>query len=702
MKLRSLLPVLALFAFACGSREKPWNLLVVTLDTTRADALGCYGNAGIRTPHLDRLAREGIVFENAMTAVPITTPSHSTIFTGTYPLAHGVRDNGRFKLAPSSSTLAERLHERGFATGAAIGAFPLTKNWGLDQGFDFYDDHITVATEDEGGRRRVPFKMFFDERPASRVNDAILPWLREHGQKQFFAWVHYWDAHQPHVPPPPFSDLYPHNLYYGEIAYVDQAVGVLFEELRRQGVDGRTIVLVVGDHGEGLGEHEEDTHSMLLYEATLHVPMILKFPGGPAGLRIAERVGTVDIVPTLLDLLGLPADGEAQGRSLVTAVTNPEAVPGDRRAYYSETLSPRLSYGWGEQRALFLEQWKLLFGPRIELYDLRKDPSEIHNLAPSAEASRLEAALQTFVDRHARASAASAVSEVDAETRSRLAALGYLSLAGEAPSVEERLRRDGDAPQDHISQVSIWSRCKSSLEKGDFLAARELAVLLIQRDPHNPFYLALMVSAELGLGRVREAATIAESGPISQPNADNYQRVATELFAGGDRERGIALARRVAKEAPSAAILYLVAEMSGAQGDAAGHEKELRAALALDAAFGPARRSLAILLATAGRDEAAEAEFREMVTRQPLDPISHLNYATFLMAKQRYPDAERELDRSIELDPVYWKAQIARVVLLKATGRGEAAHELAQRIAVESPDAQLAEQARRLVEGVQP
>ena len=693
----SLFASVALFTSACR-RGNDWNVLVVTLDTTRADALGCYGNRASSTPHLDRLAQEGVLFERALTAVPITTPSHSTIFTGTYPLAHGVRDNGRFRLAPSATTLAEVLKERGFATGAAVGAFPLTRNWGLDQGFDFYDDHVAIASEDEAGRRIGPVHMFFDERPATRVNDAILPWLREHGRSRFFAWVHYWDAHQPHVPPPPFSDLFAQNLYLGEIAYVDQAFGVVMDELRRLGVADRTLVLVVGDHGEGLGEHGEVTHSMLLYDATLHVPLLLSIPGGPRGVHIAEQVGTIDIVPTLLDLLDLPPLPGVQGRSLADLIAHPERPPENRRPYYAESLSPRLSYGWGEQRALFTEHWKLLFGPRIELYDLAQDSHELHNLAPADPTTRLTSALESFVDKNARASAAGAVSEIDSETRNRLAALGYLSGAGEQVEIEERLRRDGDPPQDHIGSVSIWSQCKASIERRDFLAARELAQVLVSRDPQNAFYRALLATSELGLGRISVAATVAEDGPISSQNSEIYLRIASSLFSSGSEPRGLALANQLAAQAPSAAAHYILGEMHNALGESSEYERELRAALDLDANYGKARQSLAILLVGSGRAELAEVEFRELATRQPLDPTARLNYATFLLAQKRYAEAEQELDRALDLAPTYWKAQLARVSLLLATERTVEARELAARIAARCPDPRLAAQARQLAE----
>ncbi len=656
----------ALAAAACAPGPRP-NLLVVTLDTTRADRLGCYGCAAARTPTLDRLAAEGTLFESCLSAVPITTPSHSTIFTGTYPQAHGVRDNGRFRLPPAAVTLAEVLKGQGYVTGAAVGAFPLTREWGVDQGFDLYDDHVTVGQEDERGNRVPARRMFFEERSAVRVNEAILPWLRENARRPFFAWVHYWDPHQPYLPPPPFSELFAHDLYQGEIAYVDRALGVLLAELERQGVAGRTVVAVVGDHGEGLGEHGEETHSMLLYDATLRVPLVIRVPGQPGGRRVRERVGTVDLMPTLLELLGVEPPAEVSGRSLVKAMSGRAGGGDEGGTYYAETLSPRLSYGWGELRAVYSGQHKYIHGPRQELFALDRDPGELVNLAPGGGADRLRAELVGLVGRHARPTARAAVVEVDADTRDRLAALGYLSGEGDdAGWVEEALTSAGDPPQQHIANVSRWSACKQALELGDSLRGRDLALELVASEPGNPFYRSLLVVALSGLGRLDQAAAVAEEGPVTAQNDAVYLQLAQALFSAGARPRAEALARRVVGQRPSADAHYLLGEMRAALGDPEQHESELRAALVADPGHLRARRSLAVRLAESGRGPEAEAELRRLVAQTPLDPAAHLNLATLLLKEGRYGEAAGPLDRALELDPGYCRAHLAMVAMYVA------------------------------------
>ena len=299
---RRVLPcLLLLLVSACGgggaSAGRPWNVLLVTFDTTRADHIGCYGNERIQTPTLDGLAKDGVRFARALSAVPITEPSHSTIITGRYPIAHGVRDNGLFVLGDDQLTLAEILKSHGYDTAAAIGAYPLLSRFGLNQGFDLYDDHLTGIYEDWRGERTVPKQeLFFDERRAAQVNEAILPWLEEHAKtgdgKPFFAWVHYFDAHQPFDPAPPYDQLYADDLYDGEIAYADSRLGFLLDRLKQLGELDRTLVVMTADHGEGLGEHDELTHAILAYDSTLHVPLIIRPPGrlSPARDR-GQRLG---------------------------------------------------------------------------------------------------------------------------------------------------------------------------------------------------------------------------------------------------------------------------------------------------------------------------------------------------------------------------------------------------------------------------
>ncbi len=667
----ALLGLSAVLTGAC-STEKPLNVLIVTLDTTRADHLGAYGKRGARTHNLDRLAADGVVFENCFTAVPVTLPSHSTIFTGTYPMAHGVRDNGLFQLPASALTLAEILQERGYRTGAAIGAFPLTSEFGIEQGFEFFDDHVTIASEDyRGGVDEAAASLFFDERSAPRVNDAILPWLRSNGDQPFFAWIHYWDPHQPFVAPPPYSQLFAHDPYQAEIAFVDQSLGRILDELERQGVAERTIVVVTSDHGEGRGEHDEETHSQLAYNTTLHVPLILRVPGLEGGHRIRRRVGTVDILPTVLELLDLPVPEQVQGRSQARLIRQRSDEP-SRGLYYAETLSPRFSHGWGELRALFEGDLKYIHGPRPELFDLQADPGELHNLVPSQpqQHQRMEAALAAFIARNAQATSSDAAQEVDPETRQRLLALGYVSAGGAAPDqVVEELRSDGDPPQDHIRDINLSSQAKQALTRGDHLAARELALQLVARDVDNPFFRSILTMAYLRLGQVDQAAQVAsESARINGLNADASLDAAQALFRSGKRVRGIELAERCVDDFPTAPGLYLLAEMVAVEGDEARQEELLLRAVELDGNFARARRSLAIRLANTDRLDQARPHFTELLRLEPRNPRNHFNFAVALQSSGRPAESVRYFERAIELTPRYWAAHLALLTTLRQLG----------------------------------
>lgn len=690
----------ALLLMACGER-RPRSVLWVTFDTTRADFLGCYGKATARTPNLDRLAAEGTLFLDAVTAVPITLPSHSTMFTGTYPILHGVRDNSLFRLPESRTTLAEVLRSRGFATGAAIGGFPLVRSSGIAQGFDFFDDHITIGIEDyKGDRVPGPRPSYFEERPAPRVNDAILPWLRAHARRPFFAWAHYWDPHHPHVPPAPFSDMYPQDLYQGEIAYADQSLGVLLDALKISGVYDSTLIVMCGDHGEGRGEHNEETHSMLAYDSTLHVPLILRVPGEAGGRRVSARVGTVDVMPTVLDFLGIPVPAGVQGRSLRPVMAR-DGGWSDTTAYYAETLSPRLSYGWGELRVLFEGPRKYVHGPRKELFDLKRDPGENRNLAGEdpAEGRRMEKALAAFLARNAGAAAGEAARDADAATRERLAALGYLSASGESPSaVTEGLRSDGDPPQDRVADVSRWTVVKERLTAGDYLTAKELALQLVARDPRNGFYRGMLALAHLGLGQNEAAARVAESGgDVGAGNEAPYLEVARRLFASGQDDRALALARRVAADRPSAAAHYLIAEMYRGLGKPESMTLALREALRLEPGHARARMALAIHLAESGGEPQAEQEFQALLARDPRFAPGHLNFGTLLLKTGRRDEGIAEIRRAIELAPAYWKAHLALLAALVDEGDTAEAERVFRKLQDACRDSETVEQAREMM-----
>lgn len=356
-------------------RKSPPDVFLITIDTLRADHVGCYGDKQIETPTLDALAADGIRFTHAFTHSPITNTSHATILTGLLPSVHGVTDFG-VPLAPIHLTWAELLKQQGYHTAAFIGAVILDSNAlapGLDRGFDFYDNFpAKTATKERWGRL---------ERRGMTVVQHAEVWLDKHRTSPRFVWVHLYDPHDPYEPPPPFSEKYKGRLYDGEIAYADSALAYFIATLKKSGAYENAVIVVVGDHGEGLGEHGEETHGLFLYDSTLHVPLILKMPRGThRGLVIDSQVRTTDILPTVLDLTNIPPPDELNGASLLPLIKG-----GDKsgRALFGETDYP-LRWGWAPLRALRADNMKLIEAPRPELYRLDSDPGELNNVYATA------------------------------------------------------------------------------------------------------------------------------------------------------------------------------------------------------------------------------------------------------------------------------------------------------------------------------
>ena len=370
---------------ATAPRKTPPDIFLVTIDTLRADHVGCYGYKQIETPALDGLAADGVRFTHAFTHSPITNTSHTSILTGLLPSVHGVTDFG-VPLSPQHVTWAELLKKKGYQTAAFIGAVILDSSTlapGLDRGFDFYDN-FPAKTESKERFGRV-------ERRGMEVVQHAEGWLAKHRTGPRFVWVHLFDPHDPYEPPPPYSQKYK-DPYDGEIAYADSALGNLIAFLKKTGAYPNAIIVVVGDHGEGLGEHGEETHGLFLYDSTLHVPMILKMAGaGQRGVVIDAQVRTTDILPTVLSLTNTPAPPELNGESMVPLIKRTETPDHD---LFAETDYP-LRFGWAPLRALRSENGKLIEAPRPELYDLKADPGELKNLysADSTQSKSMQAEL---------------------------------------------------------------------------------------------------------------------------------------------------------------------------------------------------------------------------------------------------------------------------------------------------------------------
>jgi arylsulfatase A-like enzyme/Tfp pilus assembly protein PilF len=458
----------------------PLNVILISVDTLRPDHLGCYGYPAATSPNIDRLASEGVVFEDAMSSAPLTLPTHTTILTGLYPITHGVRDNGTFGLAPDFTTLAEVLKGAGYSTAAFVGAFVLDSRYGLDQGFDVYDDDLSA------GRQLSAFG--YSERTADAVTDAAGGWLAG-AEEPFLAFIHYYDPHTPYEPPAGFRDRPGMNAYDGEIAFTDQEIGRLLDEVERLGLKERTLVVLISDHGEGLGGHGEATHGYLVYEQTLRVPFIMRFPegrrpeGAEGGSRIGAPVRLVDVMPTVLEAAGLTADVRMDGRSLMPALEGRTMPPA---FCYFETLYPYFAYRWSPLRGVRFNEWKYILAPTRELYNVTRDRDETDNLiaGETERAGELDKALKEFLRREGQAAAAAGAA-VSAEEARRLSALGYISRSStDLPDPEDL---SGANPVDMLPYINEYmAPGEEAFNHGDMKAALEKFTRLAKVDPGNP------------------------------------------------------------------------------------------------------------------------------------------------------------------------------------------------------------------------
>lgn len=481
---------------SAGPRDA--NVLLITLDTTRADHLSCYNPHGARTPHLDALAARGARFGHATAQVPLTLPSHACIMTGAYPTVHGLRDMGGFILDKSHLTMASLAQAAGFQTAAFVGSRAVARHFGLAQGFGTYDDDMGAETE-EGKLPGV-----FPERRAQVVTDHALDWLKQNAGQKFFLWAHYYDPHQPYDPPEPYRRQYATDLYDGEIAYMDEQVGRLLDGLAQLGLTSRTLVIAVGDHGESLGEHGELTHGVFLYDATLHVPLIMAGPDIPPGKVIDDQVRSIDLHPTVMEFLHLRPSPEAQGVSLWPLLQLGTRV---RSNYsYGETLYPRTYMGWSELRAMRTDEWKFILAPHPELYDLHRDPGEVHNLIAHqpAIAEQLQNQIWAVAGTQARTEKVSTV-PVDEQTRQELASLGYVS-GGSSQVIA--LGSDAPDPKDRVAVLKTVQQAEVLLNAHENVRAADIMEQAIRQDPGNPMSYVVLAMANERAGRYARALEV--------------------------------------------------------------------------------------------------------------------------------------------------------------------------------------------------
>jgi arylsulfatase A-like enzyme/Flp pilus assembly protein TadD len=452
-----------------SSRAQGPNVLLVTIDTLRADHVGAYGASRAATPTLDGLAARGVLFEEAIATVPLTLPSHASILTGQYPPTHGVRHNAVFILRDETETLAERFQREGYATGAVVGAAVLDPEFGLAQGFDHYDAEFPEERANAAG---------FYERPANAVTEAAVSWLRR-TDGRFFLWVHYYDVHAGYNPPEPFKERFAKNPYDGEVAFVDQELGRLLGSLEQSGRLANTVVAVTADHGEGLGEHGEPTHTYLIYDSVLHVPMIVAGPGLPVGRRVPTVASNAGLAATLLHVAGVPALAHVDVPDL-SPLWSASPAAGDGGWAYAESLAGELDHGWAPIHAIRTRGFHYIRAPRPELFDLVADPRQLANLLPAQQPAHEEVARsdEARLEGLLAGSAAASTVAVDDETRARIEALGYVVPKG-------GVVKNGADPKDVHRLAEIAYRSLALLLAGRFDEAEQLAVDGLKKLPDS-------------------------------------------------------------------------------------------------------------------------------------------------------------------------------------------------------------------------
>lgn len=658
---------------ACGPAQvKPTgpNIVLITVDTLRADALGSYGNSRAHTPTMDSLAVEGVRFERVIAQVPLTVPSHAAILTGTYPMWNRVRDWSDGGLSASVPTLAEIFKRRGYTTAAFVSAFVLDSMWGLDRGFDLYED-------DFGSAAYKVIKHHSLERPAEQTVQRTLAWLEGGVREPFFLWLHLYDPHAPYSPPEPFRARFRDHPYDGEIAYTDRQLGRLMDTLKTRGLYDGALILLTSDHGEAFGEHQERQHGFFIYNPTILVPLIAKFPKGfPTPYKtVSPIVNSVDIAPTLVHFAGLPAGDlrSFQGKSLLTLVEKgSESAP---RYGYSESLYPRNAFGWHALFGIHTDRFHYILAPKEELYALDQDSGETRNLSQkeAAATAELRLALRDIHSRFSAHTGQAAAEPVGPEVAERLRSLGYVSLAA-----SRRVEADDPTAADPKDQIGTYNQILRAIELsegGRWAESNAILSALRAKQPQAylvPFLLGENLKAQ---GRPREAA--------------KHYRQALELQPTFDQAAiGLAKASHLAEDNAQAENAYLLAlEINprnflarlalarvywrlNRHADAERHQLQV---LAENPRLGQAHAAHGITLVRMRRFQEGLAALQRGIALGYHDAEVHNFIANAYRADGRTAKAISAYQKSLELDPKYPTAYLNLALTYAELGEPEKA-----------------------------
>jgi arylsulfatase A-like enzyme/thioredoxin-like negative regulator of GroEL len=657
------------------SRTFEQNVLLVTIDTLRADALGCYGGPAA-TPALDALASGGERFTFAHAHAVNTLPAHASILTGLYPFTHGVHDNSGFRLKDGTSTIATELKSKGFATAAFVGAFPLDRRFGLAQGFDVYEDRVP------SGRGGAPLDIVMPERRADVVVALARNWISRQ-QGRWFAWVHLFDPHAPYAPPAPYDRAYAGREYYGEVAFADHALAPLLNDARE--AQRPTLVIVTGDHGEGLGDHGELTHGVFAYEATLKIPLIVAQLGAgtaSSGAQTSDAPARhVDIVPTILDALALPSRPGLPGRSLVGDVG--DGAPDS----YFEAMMPALTRGWAPLAGVLVDRRKLIDLPIPELYDLPADPAETTNLSGRDPGSRrtLEARLRSFA-----ALPLPATSPETADAAARLRALGYAS--GSAP--RKARYTEEDDPKRLIQVDRELHDALQLHEQHRYAEAVRGFTSIVERHPAMSAAWGYLANSEWESGDRRGAIATLEQAFAKQIAAPDLRRqLALYLAESGDPTRAQSLLEGTT---PDPDTLNALGIALARRGDSAGAERAFARALAQDPANAMALQNIGALQLQRRDEAAAAASFERALAADPQLPEAWTGLGVARMRLGKQDDALAAWRRAVEIDPRNFDALYNLSTELINAGRTREALPYLQQFVATAPPAVYAAEISRI------
>jgi arylsulfatase A-like enzyme/Tfp pilus assembly protein PilF len=632
----------------------PPNIILITVDTVRADRMGFLGSKLGLTPNLDSLARESVIFTHAYSQVPLTAPSHATILTGTYPQFHQVNDF-QVPLAQDLPYAPAILRKHGYRTSAFVGAMVLDPRAGFargfDRGFDTYDAgyHQSRPGED---------RYHSTERRSGEVVTHALAWLNQHPRGPFFMWLHLYDAHDPYDPPEPYKSKYASAPYDGEIAYADSALGKFLSDLRTRRLYDSALIAVMADHGEALGEHGEDTHGFFLYDETIHVPLVIKLPGAApagkdsatkssAGTKIDNRVGLVDVLPTILQAVKIPVPPEVQGESLLgMLLPNPAPAESADRPAYAETDYPQNTYGWSPLRALRTGKYLYIKAPRQELYDQSADPKAEHDLssASTAVTSTLAAQLDAFRQKTSNSREAPK-SAVDPEAQAKLAALGYVATDSNASKAgAEGVKVQGADPKDKIQIGNLIHRTYLLIEDQRYQEAIPLLRQLIAKEPNTPLAYAQLGQCFVSLKEYPQAVPVLRKAVELRPDMTlPHFQLGVALLETRDIAGGVPELEMVVARVPRWEEAHLLLQMAYAQTDRMPEAiKECEKVLEFDPDHYGTNLLLGRVLELTGKPAAALPRLKKAAALDPKAPEPHMFLAEAYVQLGQKTDAARE------------------------------------------------------------